>query len=609
MSSRVSLFVIVALWSLLCSLLLAWPLRAEGELVRALASRRDFLADSQGQKLRANWLKLIEEFEAAALAQYDPRHASRARYLGAELSLDSADKFKQKEDLQRAANLARRSVRDCPHCTHSAAAQLIYGQALAAQGRAAEAERQLMKVELNYPGSPEVAASRSLLTKLRGGPPPSPVPEKKELSEPAAAEKKSSSPPSARPAEKKTAPEAQKPAKKESPPPPPPPARADGLSQVYHLSLSDQGRYNSVTVYLDKPVSYVYNLIEPRKKGGYFRAYADLKGAVLAPGLPLSLKQNSSLVRLVKINQFNSETARLVLDLPEPYPHRAVLADEPVRFVFQVAKEAAKLPTEPKAFKAQKAPKAPAPKAAPAEKAPASSPAVRGPDVSLARQLGLKVRTVIIDPGHGGKDGGAAAHGLVEKNITLSVARRLADLIESRLGLKVILTRSDDRFLTLSRRTKIARDRKADLFISLHVNANTRSSAEGFETYILNFTADRSAMAVAARENASSDKSVSELEDLLQIIAKNTKIAESRTLAHALHKGAIAHLNRRWKQRDLGVKEAPFHVLAGVNVPSVLVEMGFITNKKESGRLGEAAYLDALALGLYQGLESYLRGL
>ncbi len=608
MKLRVGLLAAMALWSLLCSLLLAWPLRAEGELVRALASRRDFLADSQGQKLRANWLKLIEEFEAAALAQYDPRHASRARYLGAELSLDSANKFKQEEDLQRAVNLARRSVRDCPHCSHSAAAQLIYGQALAAQGRTAEAERQLMKVELNYPDSPEVAAARGLLTKIRGGPPPSPAPEKKELSEPAAAEKKSSSPPSARPADKKTAPAAQKPAEKESPPPSPPPARADGLAQVYHLSLSDEGRSNSVTVYLDKPVSYVYNLIEPRKKGGYFRAYADLKGAALAPGLPLTLKQNSSLVRLVKINQFSSESVRLVLDLPEPYPLRAVLADGPVRFVFQVAKEAGSLAAEPKAMEAQKSSK-PAPKAAPAEKAPASSPAPRGGDVSLARQLGLKVRTVIIDPGHGGKDGGAAAHGLVEKNITLSVARRLAALIESRLGLKVFLTRSDDRFVTLSRRTKIARDRKGDLFISLHVNANTRSSAEGFETYILNFTADRSAMAVAARENASSDKSVSELEDLLQIIAKNTKIAESKALAQALHKGALGRLNQRWKQRDLGVKEAPFHVLAGVNVPSVLVEMGFITNKKEAGRLGEAAYLNALALGLYQGLESYLRGL
>ncbi len=170
------------------------------------------------------------------------------------------------------------------------------------------------------------------------------------------------------------------------------------------------------------------------------------------------------------------------------------------------------------------------------------------------------------------------------------------------------LTREEDKFITLERRTKIAKERKADLFISLHVNANTLAMVVVFETYILNFATDRSAMAVAARENASSDKSVAELEDLLHLIARSTKVAESRAMAQVLHKSALTSLNRNYKVRDLGVKEAPFYVLVGTNVPSILVEVGFITNEKEAARLGEDAYLNLIADGLADGLESYVKG-
>jgi N-acetylmuramoyl-L-alanine amidase len=278
-----------------------------------------------------------------------------------------------------------------------------------------------------------------------------------------------------------------------------------------------------------------------------------------------------------------------------------------------VARETAELP----ALRAEAQPEPPQPGPSRAE-APqarpetpprrAGSPKTRGPAESLARQLGLKVRTVVIDPGHGGKDAGASGHGLREKDIVLKLAKKLAARVEKRLGLTVYLTRGDDRFITLSRRTKIAKENKGDLFISLHVNANTLAGVQGLETYILNFATDRSAMAVAARENASADKTVAELQDVLQIIAKNTKISESAAMAQALHKAAVAGLSQKYKIRDLGVKEAPFYVLAGTDVPSILVETGFITNSQEAERLADDAYLDRLADGLANGLESYVQG-
>lgn len=583
---------------MLMVLLVASPLVAEGELVRAVESRRVFLDDVNEQKKRANWLKLVKEFEDAALAQVDPRHASRARYLGADISARSAKKFGQKKDLEVGEKLSRRSVRDCSRCTHSAAAQLLNGRLLLELKELDKAHKQLKKVELNYPGSPEVAVARKLLgqktstqqsqTQAQKSDATPPPPDRSPEVEP-----ESTPPPPSRPPEITI--------------PNPPSVRADGQAQIYFLTLEDFGNYTKVTAYVDKVVPYVYNLIPPAREGRAFRAYADLKGTVIAPGVKLSLppSQKSTLVRLVKMNQFQKDVVRLVLDLPQAYPYRPTFISNPPRLVFQVAREATFL-ADPE-LEAQPDP-VPPPAWSVTPPGAATVKASRGPDDSLARQLGLKIKNVVLDPGHGGKDGGATGYGLREKEIVLKLAKKLKVKLEKRLGLTVHLTRSDDRFLTLERRTKIAKAKKADIFLSLHVNANNLAKVEGFETYILNFTTDRSAMAVAARENASSDKSIAEMDDLLHSIAKNTRISESRAMAQVLHKSALTSLNKKYKVRDLGVKEAPFYVLIGTNVPSALVEIGFLSNSREAKRLGQEAYLELVAEGLYQGLASYVEG-
>ena len=226
---------------------------------------------------------------------------------------------------------------------------------------------------------------------------------------------------------------------------------------------------------------------------------------------------------------------------------------------------------------------------------------------SLTRVLGLKLERVVLDPGHGGHDVGThGPSGLYEKDLVLDVSKRLGALLEQRLGTEVIYTRSDDTFIPLEDRTQIANDRKADLFLSIHANSSPFRYAAGVETYYLNFTTSKAALDVAARENASSDRSVFDLKDLLQKIALKDKIDESREFAARLQtslysvsaKGTAAAKNR-------GVKKAPFVVLIGASMPSVLAEIGFLTNSADETLLRKPEHRQKIAEALYKGISNY----
>jgi N-acetylmuramoyl-L-alanine amidase len=362
------------------------------------------------------------------------------------------------------------------------------------------------------------------------------------------------------------------------------------------------GEYSVVTAWLDKVTPYVYNLVPPSGSGGSHRVYVDFREARQARTLPPRLKNSTKMVRLVKVNQFDAKTVRLVADLKEPYPYAPVFLDDPPRMEILVANDASLMP--PREADAQPPPREPPKAARSARPAPA-----RGPADSLARQLGLKIRRVVIDPGHGGKDNGASGNGLREKDVALKASRMLARKIKARLGIDAALTRDSDKFVTLDRRPKIVKDSGGDLFVSIHANSNAILSVEGLETYILNFTTDPSAMTVAARENASWDKSMSELSGILERVARNTKIAESRVLAKSVHQGALAKLRSRHKVRDLGVKEAVFVVLLNTDVPAILMEIGFLSNKNEAQRLADDEYLELLTDGITDGLADYIAGL
>jgi len=232
-------------------------------------------------------------------------------------------------------------------------------------------------------------------------------------------------------------------------------------------------------------------------------------------------------------------------------------------------------------------------------------------DRSLIRTLGLKIGKIVIDPGHGGHDTGTIGpEGLEEKDLVLEVGRRLGKLLETRLGAEVVYTRKDDTFIPLETRTAIANQQRADLFISIHANSSHDSAARGVETYYLNFTSSPDALEVAARENAVSEKSIYELQDLVKKIALKEKIEESREFAadvqQSLHSGLSA---KNPGIRNRGVKKAPFIVLIGANMPSILAEISFVSNPGDEHRLQTSEYRQRIAESLYRGIAKYVDGL
>jgi len=235
----------------------------------------------------------------------------------------------------------------------------------------------------------------------------------------------------------------------------------------------------------------------------------------------------------------------------------------------------------------------------------------RMPRGALARQLALGVRRIVIDPGHGGKDFGAPGFipGVHEKDVVLEIGKRVARKIREELNLEAILTRSDDRYLTLEERTAFANTRGADLFVSIHTNASRDPRAYGTETYFLNLATDDESIRVAAMENATSTKNISDLHSILSDLLKNAKINESSRMAEVVQSALVKNMGHRGYDhvKDKGVKQAPFYVLLGARMPSVLVETAFISNREECRLLTTANYQEHLAEGIVRGLRTYIR--
>ncbi len=249
--------------------------------------------------------------------------------------------------------------------------------------------------------------------------------------------------------------------------------------------------------------------------------------------------------------------------------------------------------------------------------APASGTSVRPASPTsdgqrtLQRALGLKIGRIVIDPGHGGHDSGTiGADGIMEKDVVLDVALRLGTLLHDKLGAEIIYTRSDDTFIPLETRTAIANKAQADLFISVHANSSEDETARGVETYYLNFTSQPYALDVAARENAVSDQGVHQLADLVKKITLKDKIDESREFASDVEQSLYDGLRRgNDGLKNRGVKKAPFVVLIGANMPSILTEISFVTNSKDAAQLRTPEYRERVAEAIYRGVATYNSGL
>jgi N-acetylmuramoyl-L-alanine amidase len=230
---------------------------------------------------------------------------------------------------------------------------------------------------------------------------------------------------------------------------------------------------------------------------------------------------------------------------------------------------------------------------------------------SLARQLGLGVKTIVLDPGHGGLDPGCLdAASRTEKEVALDISKRLQTLLKAHQDVEVILTRETDILVPLETRTVLANQKKADLFISIHVNAFRDPRRRGVETFFLNFSPDPGVNALAARENATTTKTLGEMESILKRLVETSKAIESRTLAQKIQDNLVQYLSRRFSDvRNLGAKGGPFWVLIGSAMPAVLVEVAHFSNAVEAARLRDPAFRQGIAQGIYQGIEAYIKSL
>lgn len=291
--------------------------------------------------------------------------------------------------------------------------------------------------------------------------------------------------------------------------------------------------------------------------------------------------------------------------------------DEPLRLPGSSLPRRAPAPDPPPARPAPPRPEAPGSALAPAavrtpDPPPATAPPVDATagDLSLARQLGLQVSRIVIDAGHGGGDPGAHHNGLREADVVLDIARRVAERLDSQPGVEVVMTRNDDTFVPLRARTALANEVGADLFLSIHANASRNSKAHGVETYFLDFALDPEAERVAARENLAAGGKMKDLQNLLEAIAANSKLQESRDFAATIQRAMVNELREvNGEVRDLGVKQAPFFVLIGAHMPSVLAEVSFLSNRREADLLATDAYRDRIADALVEGVLRYRKTL
>ena len=441
------------------------------------------------------------------------------------------------------------------------------------------------------------------------------------------------------------------------------------LIHVLPVKYWSSNDYTRIVIDASGPVTFKEQLLEqvgdqPR------RLYIDFSNSYVDPKYRSPVPIEDGLLKRIRTGQYNADTVRVVLDIESISSYKVFSLPDPFRVVVDVrgqnkdesAVPEANQPIEqvPPITTADKTPSeatsesAPpkAPPVAPPSKAlskvpvevaseastqaptetptkiivlhdskknrvrsdqqkslsPLDPPAsTTGKTFSLAQQLGLRVKKIVLDPGHGGKDPGAMAYNLKEKDIVLKVAQKLAPILEKKLGCKVILTRKKDVFIPLEERTAIANTNDADLFVSLHINSSPSPTAYGIETYFLNLTTNPEAMRVAAFENATSTHQMSDLQNILSDILKNSKINESSRLAQQVHTSIITGLEKNYPNiKSLGVKQAPFYVLIGAEMPAILVEMSFISNPNDAQHLKSDRFLDSMANDISSGIQSYI---
>ena len=366
-----------------------------------------------------------------------------------------------------------------------------------------------------------------------------------------------------------------------------------GKTTVTGLRFWSNPNYTRVVIDADQETVYLHNLL---KKDPSIhkpqRLYVDLEDCTLSKDTNKVIPINDNLLSDVRAGQYTLDSVRVVIDIKSFDRYNIFSLKNPFRIVIDVWGDTPKV----------------AEKARVTAKRPKKNQKLT--QSALAKQLALGVSRIVIDPGHGGKDYGAPGYlrGTHEKYVVLDISKKLARKIRSQLGIEVVLTRTTDRYLTLEERTAIANTENADLFISIHTNSARDRRAYGLETYFLNLATDDEAIRVAAFENATSTKNISDLQTILSDLMHNAKVNESSRLAVYVQESLHRHMKRKYSRiRSKGVKQAPFYVLLGAQMPSILVETSFISNPRECRRLKDPRYQDHLSEAIMKGIRKYIR--
>ena len=382
----------------------------------------------------------------------------------------------------------------------------------------------------------------------------------------------------------------------EEPAPPESAAKKTGLATVLPIRHWSNNRYTRLIVETTGPVTFKHQVLSG-DEASQRRIYIDLHNTRLGSENVKTIPIEDGLLRRVRNAQFDPQTVRVVLDTQTTISdYKVFTLTDPFRVVIDVMSSTA--PDKVAKNGGKKS----------ADKSKKEGAGSKAPPPSQAMQAGVGIKKIVIDPGHGGKDPGTCSpSGLKEKDIVLDVALRVAKALREKPGYEVILTRDRDVFIPLEERTAMANALEADLFLSIHVNAAPNHDARGIETYVLDLASNKDAMRLAAMENATSAKQISDLQSILLDLMQNSKINESLKLAGLVQEGMVTGLNKKFSGvSNLGVKKAPFVVLIGAQMPAVLTEIAFLSNPEEEKRLKDDAYLTGIANHLAGGVAQYV---
>ncbi len=563
--SRINILLAAVVLSLLAASFLPQPLMARTKkntagvaFEKARSMYRALMRSPLRQKYRSNWVRVITAYRKIYVAFPGTNYAFRARYMVGKLYLGLYRFSRRNSDLSSAEDAFRTVVEKHPRSYLADDAQYKIGEIYELyRHNPQRAINEYSLVKKKFPGGDMVKAAEARISVLKKTLAKQEKPDTVHHLSPRKTIVKTTQ------------------------------SRPVAVRDIRHWSSKD---YTRVVIDLSGPVNYTNKILpEDKKHQKPIRICLDLENTYLPRSFKNHYPIGDGLLQAVRVGQFSKKIVRVVLDTQSLNDYKIFTLEDPFRIVIDALGNH------------------PSPKAGHVG-AHISIPK-KLPNASLVQQLGLGIKTIVIDPGHGGKDAGAIGYRrLKEKKVVLEIAKRLKEELKRRHPhLRVILTRSRDKYISLEERTAIANTRKADLFVSIHANAHRNRHISGIETFFLNFATDEEAVRVAALENATSRKSISDLQSILHHLMLNSKIAESSNLAHMVQYRLVRRLRSRFRHvKDHGVKQAPFYVLIGAKMPAILVETSYISNPVEAKRLKNSRYQREVAKGIADGIDAYI---